>query len=457
MKELLEAIVGILGEDSVITSPGELDRFAADWSGEEAVRPAAAVRPASTEDVSTILRLCNEAGQAITVQGGLTGLSAGAIPAAGELALSLERLTGIEEVDAESMTLTARAGTPLETIQKAAADAGFLFPLDMGARGSCNIGGNVATNAGGNGVIRYGMTRALVLGLEAVLADGTIMKSMNKMLKNNAGYDLKHLFIGSEGTLGVVTRVVLRLFPARAGRHTALCAIERFEEVVQFLHAVQAATGGVSAFEVMWSEYFRYAINEVDSLRDPFEEKHPFYVLVEQESSGSENDHEQFETLLFEQIKSGIVSDSVIAQSLRDADMFWQIRDAVGEFIPRLPPFANFDVSVPISEAQSFTERVKIELEDLFPQVITLIFGHLGDSNLHILAMTGDEAGKRQIYDHVYGIIGDYSGSVTAEHGIGRLKRKYLKMSCSEEEISLMKTIKLALDPKGILNPGRVL
>jgi FAD/FMN-containing dehydrogenase len=457
MNTLLDKIIQSLGEGIVIQDDSDLERHSVDASGDPPVMPGAVLRPSSTRDVSTVLKLCNEAAQPLTIQGGLTGLAGGAIPGPGELVLSLERMVGIEEIDTDSMTLTALAGTPLETIQKAASEAGFLFPLDLGARGSCHIGGNVSTNAGGNGVIRYGMIRALVLGLEAVMADGTVIRSMNKMLKNNAGYDLKHLFIGSEGTLGVVTRVVLRLFPARAGRHTALCALERFEDVVSLLHAVQGASGGISAFEVMWSGYYHYAINEVESLRDPFAQKHPFYVLLEQESSGSQADQEQFEQMLFGQIESGVLADSVISQSLRDAEMFWQIRDAVGDFMPRLKSFANFDVSVPVSQAKLFTERVEAEFEHNFPGATIFLFGHLGDSNLHIIATTGDETGKQKIYELIYGIIRDFDGSVSAEHGIGRHKRKYLDMSRNDEELKLMRTLKLAMDPKGVLNPGRVL
>ena len=263
-----------LPEGAVLTGAEIGERYNVDFSHENAIAPLAVLRPSSTAEVALILAECDRARQRVVVQGGLTGLAGGATPQDGEIAISLERLSGIEEIDHAAQTMTVRAGTALQTVQQAAADAGFLFPLDLGARGSCTIGGNIATNAGGNQVIRFGMMRNLVLGLEAVLADGTVVSSLNKMLKNNAGYDLKQLFIGSEGTLGVVTRAVLRLWPKLPNKVTALCALPGFDEAVTLLHTLQAQLGSsLSAFEAMWPSYFHYVLDRLN-LPTPFGVQH---------------------------------------------------------------------------------------------------------------------------------------------------------------------------------------
>jgi len=455
---LIDTLRTALGGKAVLTGEAMGERCMTDWSGEVAPqRPAALVRPAGTEEVALLLKHCHAAGQPITIQGGLTGLSAGAVPGRGELAVSMERLSGIEEIDPDAMTMTVLAGTPLQSIQEAAVEAGFHFPLDLGARGSCSIGGNVSTNAGGNQVIRFGMTRALVLGLEAVLADGTVVSSLNKMLKNNAGYDLKHLFIGTEGTLGIVTRIVLRLYPGLDSRCTALCALDNLADVIALLKITGREMGGMlSSFEVMWANYHDYIVTHVPGLQSPFEGRHGFYVLMEMEGSNQQRDNEQFQSLLESALEKGLVKDAAIAQSEKEAAAFWQIRDGIGEVLPALAPCANFDISLPISRMQSFMETASRRLEDMFPSILILIFGHLGDSNLHYIASTGREQDRGRIYDLIYEMIGEHHGSVSAEHGIGRIKRKYLGYSRSEEEIRTMRRLKEAFDPLGILNPDRV-
>ena len=260
MSLLLDQITKRLGNDIALTGDDVDERYTSDWSRENPCRPDVVLRPRTTQDVSTILKLCNEAGQAIVTQGGMTGLAGGATPRSGEWGLSLERMKGVVELDKESMTMTARAGTPLETLQDQAREAGFLLPLDLGARGSCTIGGNAATNAGGNQVIQYGMTRSLVLGLEAVMADGTVISSKNKLLKNNTGFDLKHLFIGSEGALGIITEVILRLYPEHSSRQSALCGLSEFRHVISLLQDMRRQLPVISSFEVMWKNYLSNAI-----------------------------------------------------------------------------------------------------------------------------------------------------------------------------------------------------
>ena len=439
------------------------NKYAVDWSGEHAHQPAIVVRPKRIEDVSTLLTYCNANTLSVVTQGGLTGLSGGATPQQDEIVLSLELLSGITEIDQQSMTLSALAGTPLSVLQQAAQEAGFYLPLDLGARGSCTIGGNVATNAGGNQVLYYGMTRALVLGLTAVTADGTVVRSMNKMLKNNAGYDIKQLFIGSEGTLGVVTEVVLRLYPQPVSKKSALCAFSHFDDVVEFLQTMQRRLPKVTAFELMWSNYTErvYAMNP--SYSDPFNKKYPLYVLIEAEGGDFERDSQLFDEVLADYLEQGGLLDAVIAQSHSDAEKFWQIRDGVMSILSNIKHRANFDVGVPVSVMSKFVQRVEQVLSESINDLQLCTFGHMADGNLHILAWTdsGSEADKAKavefIYQKVYEIVGDMNGTVTAEHGVGAMKRKYLHLCRSEEEIALMRLLKQAMDPKGILNPNRVL
>ena len=396
--------------------------------------------------------------QPVVVQGGLTGWAGGATPLSGEFAKSLERMNAVEEIDARGMTATVLAGTPLQVLQEAAEEHDLFMPLDLGARGSCNIGGNVATNAGGTEVIRYGMTRSLVLGLEVVLADGTVINAMNKMVKNNSGYDLKHLFIGSEGTLGIVTRVVVQLQPKPLACHTALCALEDYDSVTKLLTELKRSLGsGLTGFELMWDNYYNKVL-EVDSdLQNPFGEEHHFYLLVEYKDNETALGAERFEAELFGHLEAELLSDAVVAQSHQDAEEFWRIRDGIGELLKALGPVSNQDVSLPIADIGVFSTHLETRLKAKYPDIGVLLFGHIGDNNLHVCAYTGREEDKLLITEDIMSMIGEYSGAITAEHGVGVLKRDYLELSRTPEEIALMKTIKTAMDPKGILNPGRVI
>ncbi len=457
MENLLEKIVVDLGDKIALTGDEVEDRYCVDWSRENPCKPDVVLRPRSTSEVGIILQHCHAAGQPLVTQGGMTGLVGGATPRPKEWVLSMERMKGVCEIDTDSMTMTALAGTPLEELQNAASNAGFMLPLDLGARGSCTIGGNVSTNAGGNQVIQYGMVRALVLGLEAVMADGTIISSKNKLLKNNTGFDLKHLFIGSEGVLGVVTEVVLRLFPAKLSRQSALCGINDFSDVIKLLTQLKRRLQVVSSFEVMWDNYFRYAIEHVEYTRDPFQEKYKYYVLVESEGNDQDQDDRAFQSALFEEIEQGTIDDAVIARSLKDRNDFWAIRDSVGEILAQIKDEANFDIGIPINETESCLNQIEKALKSKFPDLVYMVFGHLGDGNLHIIAATGNKDDKIEIYDTVYQITGEHHGGVAAEHGIGVLKKPWLHLSRTEQEINLMRQLKLALDPKNILNPGRVI
>jgi FAD/FMN-containing dehydrogenase len=425
MAAIVDTLVSAVGREAVFTGDAIGPRYLSDWTRVKRAPPLAVVLPRNTEEVSRTLTICHAAGQAVVPQGGMTGLAGGAIPSAGDICLSLERINGVESIDQASATMTVRAGTTLQKVQEAAAENGFEFSLDMGSRGSCQIGGVIATNAGGIRVIQSGTARDQVLGLEVVLADGTLLDSMNQMIKNNTGYDLKHWFIGSEGTLGVITRAVLRLRPPRKRCETALCALTDYSAALQLLTVLR---DGLSAFEVMWEDFFEFGAKT-----SPFNRRYPLYALVETAGSG-----------LADRL-DGVVADAVLAHSIAEVRALWEIREATAKFTERIDPL-NFDVSLPIGRIGEFVDECRL----LFPGAF--FFGHIGDSNLHV---TVDR--DSGVDDAIYSLVERYRGSISAEHGIGILKREFLRCSRSEAEIRAMWAIKKALDPKGILNPGKVL
>ncbi|MEI4472445.1 FAD-binding oxidoreductase [Frigidibacter sp. MR17.24] len=423
-----------------------------------AVGPLAVVRPADPAGVARAVAICARHHVPFVPQGGLTGLAGGGHPVAGAVMISLERLTGIEEIDPAASTLTVCAGTPLEVIQKAADAEGFFIPLDLGARGSCQIGGNLGTNAGGNRVIRYGMAREMVLGLEYVLPDGTLVTSLNKMIKNNAGYDLKQLFIGSEGTLGIITRAVLRMQPKPGCVNAALCGCDTYEDVVALLGSARRGLGPMlSAFEVMWPDYWHEATVTV-GVRSPLEGLHPYYVLIEAQGLAEETDGPRFQSWIEDQFEAGLLADAAISQSLGDVQAFWNTRDACSEFGSRLGPHCAFDIGLPVARMEAFVSACRDRLAASIPQSLAVFYGHIGDGNLHIVALSrgAETQPMAEIAAIVYATVRDFDGTVSAEHGIGLLKKPYLPYSRTPEELALMRRIKAALDPEGLLNPGKV-
>lgn len=428
------------------------------WADPGPCQALAIARPANTGEVSRVLAACNDAGQPVVPMGGLTGLVQGSVAGPGEIGLSLERMNRIEEVDALGRTLRVEAGATLQQVQEAAEREGLQFALDLGARGSAAIGGNAATNAGGNRVIRYGMMREMVLGLEAVLADGTVIPALNRMIKNNAGYDLKQLFIGTEGTLGVVTRLVLRLRPLPLSSQTALLGCSSFTQVTGLLGRLDALLGGaMSSFEVMWREFFVLVTSLPAKGRDPLGGEHPFYVIVEAQGGDPLSDPARFEAALAAAAEEGGYADAVIASSEAQRDAIWALRDDVAQLFGLGHPFV-FDVSLPVAEMEGYVAEVHAGFTARMPAQRCFTFGHLGDGNLHFVVVgpAGPEA-RTQVEEIVYRPLAARAGSISAEHGIGLEKKSWLALSRSETEIALMRRLKQALDPRGILNPGRVL
>jgi FAD/FMN-containing dehydrogenase len=455
--DLLQTLQEVVGAANVLTGE-DVRRRSVSWADHGPCQALAIVRPETTAEVSQVLAACHAAGQPVVPMGGLTGLVRGCVAAPHEIGLSLERMRRIESVDPVNRTMTLEAGVPLETVQQEADRHGLLYPVDFGARGSAQIGATVATNAGGNSVIRYGMTRDSVLGLEAVLADGTVVSSMNRMIKNNAAYDLKQLFIGTEGTLGVVTRLVLRLREAPRSNQTAMVACGGFAEVTRLLKHMDAALGGtLSAYEVLWNEFYRLVTTPPARGTPPLGQDHPYYVLIESSGGDGARDQARFEEALAEAIETGIVADAVISASEAQRESLWALRDDI-ESILRCGFPVGFDISLPVTEMEGYVGEALARLEQEWPAYRRFVFGHLGDGNLHIIAAGPfSREAKAGIERCVYEPLAARGGSVSAEHGIGLEKQPWLALSRSEVEIALMRRIKVALDPKGILNPGRVL
>lgn len=467
VESLLNELVSIVGAAHVLTGKQVSERATHFWDPRP-LTARAIVRPADTAQTSAVLKLCHGASQVVVTHGGITGLVDGNRSTASDIVLSMERQNTIESVDHKGRTMVVQAGTILHSIQVAAAAANLQFGLDLGSRGSCTIGGNIATNAGGLSVLRYGMTREQVLGLEVVMADGTILSCMNQMMKNNAGYDLKHLFIGSEGTLGVITRAVLRLRPATPHVNTALLAFASFEQLTQLLIELNSTLSStLDAFEVIWQPFYQLNTNaSIDNTSSaPLPDSYPVYAIVETRSADGDTAAQQFQDALENAINLALFEDAAIAQSSRERAAIWHIREHIDIALRHDPVFV-YDISLPIADMSSYVDNLISQLEQRWPDTVVYVYGHLADGNLHILVappteqtLSDTQRAQWQLDSNeiVYRPLKALGGSISAEHGIGLSKKAYLSYTRTFEEIALMKTLKKTLDPAGILNPGKII
>jgi FAD/FMN-containing dehydrogenase len=463
MSHLIEGLRTALSTGAVLSGPEALDArdtAQARSFGAQLGTPAAVLRPISTAEVSIILKAANGERHPVVPWGGCTGLVDGTY-AEGALVLSLERMNAIEDVDEPNRVMRVQAGCTLQAACDAAVEQELLLPLDLGARGSATIGGIISTNAGGNRVLRWGMMREMVLGLEVVLADGTVVSTLNSLIKNNAGYDVKQLFIGSEGTLGVITRAVLRLRPLPISQNVALLAVDAFDHIPLALRRFERDLGGtLSSFEVMWPEFYELVTSAPARGRAVVPYGHSFYLLVEAQGATPATDEDRFESVLSEALEAGEIATAAIAKSDAERNAIWGLRDDVAQ-LNRLGPFIPFDVSLKITDMPEYVAQVRRTLEGRWGTTCRLVvFGHLGDGNLHLIAGLGTEApdARHVVEEIVYGLLPEgHRSSISAEHGIGLQKRDYLHHSRSATEIALMRTLKRSLDPYNVLNPGKVL
>ncbi|MFL9825008.1 FAD-binding oxidoreductase [Rhodoplanes sp. SY1] len=462
--DTLARFVAIVGERHAVTEPAEQAAYLEEPRGLYRGATPVVLRPGSTEEVAAILRLATELGVPVVPQGGNTGLVGGQIPHDGEVLLSLKRLDRIREIDPASNTMTAEAGVVLQAAQAAAAGVDRLFPLSLGAEGSCTIGGNLSTNAGGTAALAYGVARDLVLGLEVVLPDGRVWHGLNKLKKDNTGYDLKHLFMGAEGTLGVITAAVLKLFPAPKAVETAFVAVPTPEAALAFFGLAQGRAGAsLTSFELMARICLDMALRHGTALRDPLASPSPWYVLIELSSGARDGLRELLEETLGLALEQDLVTDAVMAESLEHRAAFWRLREFVSDAQRYEGGSIKQDVSVPVAAVPDFIRAASDAVSKLIPGCRPVPFGHLGDGNIHFNVSQPVGADKAAflarwdaISDAVFAEVLSRGGSISAEHGIGVMKRDYLPRIKDPVALDLMRSFKAALDPAGILNPGKV-
>ncbi len=463
----LAGLQSLLGPAQFLTAAADVEPFLTDHRKLYRGRALGVVQPRNVEDISRILRFCSDARIGVVPHGGNTSYCGGATPdeSGSQLVLSLRRLNQIRTTDPLNASMVVEAGCLLANVQKAALDAGLFFPLSLGSEGSCQIGGNLATNAGGTNVLRYGMMRDLVLGLEVVTADGKVLSTLSPLRKDNTGYDLKSLFVGSEGTLGIITAACLKLFPAQRSLATAFAAVPNASAAVKLLAELRRASGdAVSSFELIPRAALELTIRHIARTSDPFDKPYPWYVLIEL-SSARKND--TLTTLLEDALASAhkrrLVQDAVLAKNERERGKFWHIRETIPEAQRHFGGSLKHDVSVPVASLPDFLARASDWVTANVPDGLLVAYGHVGDGNLHFnisqaegaqlqTFMAREAVIKRAIHD----MVRDFGGSFSAEHGIGRLKVAELALYASHAELALMRSIKTAFDPRGIMNPGKI-
>ena len=463
--DLLARFAAIVGERYALSDPAAIAPYLTEERGLYQGRSPLVLRPGSVAEVSSILKLANETGTAIVPQGGNTGLVGGQTPHNGEIVLSLKRLDRVREVDPKSNTMTCEAGVVLIKAQEAAAAAGRLFPLSLGAEGSCTIGGNLSTNAGGTGALAYGVARELVLGLEVVLADGRVLNNLRKLKKDNTGYDLRHLFIGAEGTLGIITAAVLRLFPRPRAFETAFIGLPSPHEALTLLNLAEERAGGsVTGFELIPRIALEFAVRHAPMCRDPLAGKHAWYVLMELSSQSRAGLRATLEDILMTAAERRLISDATIAESNEHRSAFWLLRHHIADTQKYEGGSIKHDVSVPVNAVPTFIDQASAAVEAMIPGCRPCPFGHLGDGNIHYNVTQPIGADKNEFHSHwdavntaVFDVVAKLGGSISAEHGIGVMKRDLLPGVKDPVAFDLMRNFKQMFDPNGILNPGKVL
>ena len=465
--QALEAIAAIVGPKGVISGE-DTKPFLTEWRDRWPGHASMIVAPSTTQEIANIVKICAAHKIAITPQGGNTGLVGGQIPFDAEILISLKRMRKIQAISPHDGSMTLEAGVTLQEAQDAARQAGYLFPLSIGSEGSCQIGGAISTNAGGVNVLRYGNMRAMVLGLEVVTPDGEIWNGLKSLRKDNTGYDLKQLFIGGEGTLGIITRAVLKIFPYPENITTALIDVASPQDAIDLLTKAQKATGGLAtSFELMSRQCMDLVVKNIPGINDPMDKAHPWYVLMEFSSSGSQNLRPSVEDMLAKALEANLIINAVIADSDQQAQDLWRIRHSISEANKAEGRGVRHDVSVPTSAIPAFLKEADAAIEQIAPEARVVAFGHIGDGNIHYnLAPSPalDDTPKNNLDDkretienRVYDIITRLGGSISAEHGVGRHKRDAIAMRKDPIELSMMRAVKTALDPNGIMNPGKML
>ncbi len=467
-KDTLTRLAEAAGPNGAVWADGgNLDKYLVEWRGLFKGTTPLVLRPATTDAVAEIVRIANETGTALVPQGGNTGLVGGQVPdrTDTEVLISLERMNKVREADPLNNTLTVEAGCTLAAIQQEAEKHGRLFPLSLASEGTCQIGGNIATNAGGTAVLRYGNMRDLVLGLEAVLPDGRIWQGLTGLRKDNTGYDLKNLMIGAEGTLGIVTAAVLKLFPRPQSVETAFAAVRDPQAAVELLAKLQEASGGqVTTFEILSRAGLDLVLRHFDSAADPLGAPHDWYVLAELSAGRNANLRDAFETALASAIEDGLVPDAVVAESETQRASLWALRENMSEAQKLEGASIKHDVSVPVSRVPDLLAKGTAAVTGAMPGIRPVPFGHIGDGNIHFNLSQPPEMDPQAFLDQwqamndiIHGVVAELGGSISAEHGLGRLKREEITRYKQDVALDMMRAIKQALDPNNIMNPGKVI
>ena len=458
--DIIKKFRNVIDDTSIIKGNDLKSSFYHIWKTDISLESICVLLPRNTKQVSEIMKICYENNQEVVIHGGLTNLVGATKSNNSQVVISLEKMNKIIEIDKESKTLTCESGVILEDLINACEENDLLLPLNFGARGSAQIGGAVSTNAGGLRVSKYGMTRNLVLGTEAVLPNGKVINSLKKLIKDNSGYDLKQIFIGSEGTLGIVTKVVLRLYELPSSRLTALSGLNSYDNVLRLLKYLEKnLAGNLSGFELLWNETYKTMVGEKTNYNKYLSDTHKYYVFIESTGSDYENDYSKLEDVISDSLEKGYIEDAVIGKNDKERRNIWGIREDVSVLADERKYDQHFDISIPTSLIGVVIDKITAELKKNKDVKTIFPFGHVADGNIHFIIGkdSGEDSITKEVNKIIYSNTESVNGSISAEHGIGLDKKEYLKNSRNKEEIELMKLLKKSIDPKNILNPGRIL